>query len=100
MKSNKKQLPKIDLTPEELSLVNAYRAVAADVRKELADEPIHLWHRDYLVLEQIAEELYKRMLENPHKAPVDLAEDVINEMYAEFLDATGELPDSCINSNN
>lgn len=44
--------------------------------------------RDYLVLAQFAHKLYKLMIENPYEDPSDLANVMMNDMFAKFLDAT------------
>jgi hypothetical protein len=93
MKSNNNNLPTV-MSAEETS------TVATEVRKVLAEDPIAEWKRDYLVYEEMARELYTRMFKIPYKDPLDLAKELFEEMYAEFLQATGERPDLSNNSNN
>ncbi len=94
------QTNKNDLLRLEAYINSKYRTVATEVRRALIEAPIPIWQRDYMVLEQIADVLYSRMLDNPYKDPLDLAKDLMDEMYADFLKAKGERPDSSINSSN
>lgn len=89
-----------DLFKLEMYINNKYCAFAKEVRRALAEASIPVWQRDYIVLEQIVEAVYLQMLDNPQKDPVALAKEVMDEMYADFLKAKGERPDSSINSSN